>query len=112
MSVVAVIVGGIGLLLAWYFFAPQKATQAQVSGGVQTGDIVVRGGYSPNPVTGGLLSPMIAAAAMVPSSISVALNAARLDRIAPPPGGAPGPAAQGAAAAGTAPGVVADGRGR
>jgi len=49
---IAVIVGGIGLMavLAWYFFAPQKATQAQVSGGVQTVDIVVRGGYSPNLV--------------------------------------------------------------
>ncbi len=49
---IAVIVGGIGLIavLAWYFFAPKKATQAQVSGGVQTVDIVVRGGYSPNLV--------------------------------------------------------------
>ncbi len=97
-------------VMAWYFFAPQKATQAQISGEVQTVDIVVRGGYSPNPVTGGLLSPMTAAAGMAPSGISVARSAARLDRIAPPPGGAPGPAAQGPAAAGTAPGVVADGR--
>ena len=44
--------GGLGLIvaLAWYFFAPQKATRAQVCGGVQTVDITVRGGYFPSLV--------------------------------------------------------------
>ena len=47
---VLVIAGGAGLIavLAWYFFSPQKATRAQVSGGVQTVDITVKGGYSPS----------------------------------------------------------------
>ena len=44
--------GGAALIavLAWYFFAPQKGTRAQVSGGVQTVDITVKGGYSPSLV--------------------------------------------------------------
>lgn len=47
---IAVILGGIALiaLLAWYFFAPQKAARAQVSGGRQVVDITVKGGYSPS----------------------------------------------------------------
>ena len=46
----AVILGGLVLiaLLAWYFFAPQKATHAQVEGGRQVVDITVKGGYSPS----------------------------------------------------------------
>ena len=49
---IAVVIGGLALIaaLAWYFFAPQQATRAQVSGGVQTVDVLVRGGYSPSLV--------------------------------------------------------------
>jgi Cu+-exporting ATPase len=49
---VAVVLGGLALiaLLAWYFFAPQKATHASVQGGRQVVDITVKGGYSPNLV--------------------------------------------------------------
>ena len=49
---IAVTLGGLALVavLAWYFFAPQGATQAQVAGGIQTVDILVRGGYFPNLV--------------------------------------------------------------
>jgi Cu+-exporting ATPase len=47
---IAVILGGIALIaaLGWYFFAPRKATHAQVEGGRQVVDITVKGGYSPN----------------------------------------------------------------
>ncbi len=49
---IAVVLGGVALIatLAWYFFAPQRATQAQVEGGLQVVDITVKGGYSPNLV--------------------------------------------------------------
>ncbi len=49
---IAVVVGGLVLIaaLAWYFSAPQKATNAQVEGGRQVVDITVKGGYSPNLV--------------------------------------------------------------
>jgi Cu+-exporting ATPase len=49
---VVVVLGGIALIavLAWYFFAPQKATHAQVEGGRQVVDITVKGGYSPSLV--------------------------------------------------------------
>ncbi|MBA3619430.1 MAG: heavy metal translocating P-type ATPase, partial [Acidothermales bacterium] len=48
----AVVLGGVALMgvLAWYFFAPRQATQAQVEGDRQVADIVVRGGYSPSVV--------------------------------------------------------------
>ena len=45
---VGAIVGIAGL--AWYFFAPRRATQAAVSGGVQRVQVVVKGGYSPSVV--------------------------------------------------------------
>ena len=49
---IAVVVGGIAVIaaLAWYFFAPRTAVGAQLEGGRQVVDIVVRGGYSPNLV--------------------------------------------------------------
>jgi Cu+-exporting ATPase len=47
---IAVVLGGVVLIaaLAWYFFAPRKATHAQVEGGRQVVDITVKGGYSPS----------------------------------------------------------------
>ncbi|MEX2290549.1 MAG: heavy metal translocating P-type ATPase [Mycobacteriales bacterium] len=49
---VAVVLGGIVLIavLAWYFFAPRKATHAQRENGRQVVDITVKGGYSPSLV--------------------------------------------------------------
>ena len=46
----AVVVGGLALIaaLAWFFFKPRQAAQAQVRAGVQTVDVTVKGGYSPN----------------------------------------------------------------
>jgi Cu+-exporting ATPase len=43
-------IGGLALIavLAWYFFAPRKATHAQVEAGRQVVDITVKGGYAPN----------------------------------------------------------------
>ena len=45
-----VLVGGLTLIgvLAWFFFKPRLATQALAQGGLQTVDITVKGGYSPN----------------------------------------------------------------
>jgi P-type Cu+ transporter len=37
-------------LLAWYFFAPKKATDARDIAGVQTATIVVKGGYAPDVI--------------------------------------------------------------
>jgi P-type Cu+ transporter len=36
--------------LAWYFFGPKAATEAQLTGGVQAVEITVRGGYSPDVI--------------------------------------------------------------
>ena len=35
-------------LLAWYFFGPKRASQAQLVGQVQEVRVTVRGGYSPD----------------------------------------------------------------
>ena len=45
-----VIATGAGLIgfLAWYFFAPRKASEAQLVGNVQEVRITVKGGYSPD----------------------------------------------------------------
>jgi Cu+-exporting ATPase len=47
-----VTVGGILLIafLAWFFFGPKKARQAEVRGGVQEIKITVKGGYSPDVI--------------------------------------------------------------
>ncbi len=47
---IAVVLTGLVLIavLAWYFFAPRAATQAQVEGGRQVVDVTVKGGYSPS----------------------------------------------------------------
>ncbi|MDP9444573.1 MAG: heavy metal translocating P-type ATPase [Actinomycetota bacterium] len=47
---VLVIVAGAALIaaLALFFFKPRQATRAHVEGGMQTVDITVKGGYSPN----------------------------------------------------------------
>lgn len=51
VSVIIVIAAVIiSVLLAWYFFAPKRATAATVQDGEQVARIVVRGGYSPSAV--------------------------------------------------------------
>ncbi len=54
MSVVeiGVTVGGVVaiLFLAWFFFGPKKAKEAEVKGGVQEVRITVKGGYSPDVI--------------------------------------------------------------
>ena len=49
---IGVIAGGIStiLLLAWYFFGPKKAKEAEVKGNVQEIRITVKGGYSPDVI--------------------------------------------------------------
>ncbi len=49
---IAVVLGGLALVaaLAWYFFAPRKAVDAQMEDGRQVVDITVKGGYSPSLV--------------------------------------------------------------
>src|SRR6516225_3685904 len=49
---VAVLVGAALAIagMAWYFFAPRRASAAAVSGGVQRIQVTIRGGYSPNVV--------------------------------------------------------------
>ncbi len=38
------------LILAWFFFGPKKAKEAEVKGGVQEVRITVKGGYSPDVI--------------------------------------------------------------
>ena len=47
---IGVTLGGLGLIafLAWFFFGPKKAREAEVKGGVQEIKIAVKGGYSPD----------------------------------------------------------------
>ena len=47
-----IIVGGVIaiLLLAWFFFGPKKAKEAEVKGNVQEIRITVKGGYSPDVI--------------------------------------------------------------
>ena len=49
---IGVTVGGVValLFLAWFFFGPKKAKEAQVKGGVQEVRITVKGGYSPDVI--------------------------------------------------------------
>ncbi len=49
---IGVIVSGFAaiLLLAWFFFGPKKAQEAEVKGGVQEVRITVKGGYSPDVI--------------------------------------------------------------
>ena len=49
---IAVVVSAILAIagLGWYFFAPRRAVNAALSGGVQRVQVTVRGGYSPNVV--------------------------------------------------------------
>jgi P-type Cu+ transporter len=49
---VLVLVGAAGLTasLAWFFFGPKRARRAELVGGVQQVEIVVRGGYEPSVV--------------------------------------------------------------
>ncbi len=38
------------VVLAWFFFGPKKARQAEVKGNVQEIRITVKGGYSPDVI--------------------------------------------------------------
>ncbi len=51
-SDIAVLIGAVFLLivLAWFFFAPRKATQATTQGNNQSVEIIVKGGYSPDTI--------------------------------------------------------------
>ena len=54
MSIGDIAATGSGLVaiavLAWYFFGPKKAERSRVQGDVQTVDITVKGGYSPDVI--------------------------------------------------------------
>lgn len=47
-----VTIGGVAVIifLAWYFFGPKKAKEAQVREGIQEIEITVKGGYTPNVI--------------------------------------------------------------
>src|ERR1051326_3484082 len=49
---VAVVVAGVASIgaLAWYFFGPKKARQAELVGAVQEVKVTVKGGYSPDVI--------------------------------------------------------------
>ncbi len=49
---IGVTVGGFVaiLFLAWFFFGPKTAKEAEVKGGVQEVRITVKGGYSPDVI--------------------------------------------------------------
>ena len=49
---VVVIVGAVVAIVAlgWFFFAPRRARQARLEGGVQRIEVTVRGGYSPDVI--------------------------------------------------------------
>ena len=49
---IAVTLGGLGAIvfLAWFFFGPKKAREAEVKGNVQEIRITVKGGYSPDVI--------------------------------------------------------------
>ena len=52
-SEISVLVGS-GLVLAlmsWFFFAPRRATQTLNTGGAQSIEILVKGGYSPDTIS-------------------------------------------------------------
>ena len=52
LAEIGVTSGGIAAiaLLAWFFFGPKKARQAEVKGNVQEIRITVKGGYSPDVI--------------------------------------------------------------
>src|SRR5215217_3361542 len=47
---VAVLVAAVAVIagLGWYFFGPRRARIAQLTGGVQRVEVIVRGGYQPD----------------------------------------------------------------
>ena len=49
---IGVTLGGIVaiVILAWFFFGPKKAKEAEVKGGVQEVRVTVKGGYSPDVI--------------------------------------------------------------
>ena len=57
---VVVVLLGAALIaaLAWFFFRPRQAAHARVEGGVQTVDVKVKGGYSPNLIRATARTPL------------------------------------------------------
>ena len=52
-SELAVLIGSIAAVAftLWYFFGPRKSVQAAATGGVQSMEVEVEGGYSPSVIT-------------------------------------------------------------